>query len=227
MPDWLAFYDISKVSSTEWWATGKRMTGEYAFLHYKDGTYTIVQPAGEDVQALSMLPDGSGFARGVGSLLRLTKLVTQTIEPGSPGTLVYTGTEGLTTTLSVPAGAVTDTVTLVFTPLVTITAPGKLAFAGHAFELDAYRGNTLVPGFHFSEPVTITLHYSDADVAGLDENRLGLYSLNGSTWQDAACGAYDRHPGENWLAVPICHLTQFALFENTEYKVYLPIAMKQ
>ena len=68
---WLAFFDISKVSATEWWAAGKRTTGEYAFLHYKDGTYTTVPAAGEDVIGISVLPDGSGFARGVGSLLKL------------------------------------------------------------------------------------------------------------------------------------------------------------
>jgi hypothetical protein len=72
LPDWLALYDISKVSATEWWAAGKLTTMEYALLHYKDGTYTVVPAAGEDVLGVSMLPDGTGFARGVGSLLRLT-----------------------------------------------------------------------------------------------------------------------------------------------------------
>jgi hypothetical protein len=71
MSDWLAFYSFSKVNMTEWWATGKRATGEYAFLHYKDGTYTIAPSAGEDIQQVSMLPNGSGFAAGVGSLLWL------------------------------------------------------------------------------------------------------------------------------------------------------------
>jgi hypothetical protein len=71
MPDWHAFLDISKVSATEWWATGKLKTGEYAFLHYKDGVFTTVPAADEDVQQVSMLPDGTGFASGVGSVLRL------------------------------------------------------------------------------------------------------------------------------------------------------------
>ncbi len=69
--DWLAFFDISKVSETEWWAAGKLETLEYAFLHYKDGVYTTVPAAGEDVRAVSMLPDGTGFASGIGSLLWL------------------------------------------------------------------------------------------------------------------------------------------------------------
>lgn len=71
LPDWRALLGISKVSSTEWWATGKLITGTYAFLHYKDGVFTTVPAASEDVGGVSMLPDGSGFASGVGSLLRL------------------------------------------------------------------------------------------------------------------------------------------------------------
>jgi 4-amino-4-deoxy-L-arabinose transferase-like glycosyltransferase len=53
----------------------------HAFLHYKDGMYTTVPAAGEDVKAVSVLPDGSGFASGVGSLLRLTDLPNQVYLP--------------------------------------------------------------------------------------------------------------------------------------------------
>ena len=65
----------------------------------------------------------------------------------------------------------------------------------------------------FSVPVTITIHYADGDVIGLDENTLTLETWNPDSgqWEDAACGAYDRHPAENWLAVPICHLSRFGL----------------
>jgi hypothetical protein len=59
--------------------------------------------------------------------------------------------------------------------------PGS-AFAGHAFDLNAYQGQVLLPG-------------------------------------------YDRHPNENWLAVPICHLTKLALFG--QHRVYLPLVIKQ
>ncbi|CAG0936842.1 hypothetical protein TFLX_05738 [Thermoflexales bacterium] len=70
-PAWIAFFDISKVSATEWWAVGKLQTLAYAFLHYKDGVYTTVPAGGEDARWLSMLPDGIGFASGMDSLLRL------------------------------------------------------------------------------------------------------------------------------------------------------------
>ena len=123
----------------------------------------------------------------------------------------------------------TDTTTLVFTPVATTAIPSGFQFAGHAFGLDAYRDGVLLPGFAFSGSVTITLHYSDADVAGLDEYSLLLEYWNEASgqWEDAACGAYDRHPGQNWLAVPICHLSQFALLgKRATPRVYLPLVAK-
>jgi hypothetical protein len=80
-PDWQIFYSISKVSATEWWATGRLNNWQYAFLHYKDGDYAIVPAVGEDVTGVSMLPDGSGFARGVGSLLQLNIFTHQVYLP--------------------------------------------------------------------------------------------------------------------------------------------------
>ena len=46
----------------------------------------------------------------------------------------------------------------------------------------------------------------------------------GSAGVNAACGDYDRHPDENWLAAPICHLSRFALFGK--YTVYLPLVLR-
>jgi hypothetical protein len=71
--------------------------------------------------------------------------------------------------------------------------------------------------------VTITIHYSDSQIIGLDENSLLLERWNESAqkWLDAACGPYNRHPEENWLAIPICHASRFALVEEG-YIVYIP-----
>lgn len=76
-------------------------------------------------------------------------------------------------------------------------------------------------------PVTITLHYSDSEVAWLAEASLMLFYWIDSTsaWVDAACGPYDRHPNESWLAVPICHLSEFALFGEGHW-IYLPVALR-
>jgi len=156
-----------------------------------------------------------------------------TVDPDKGGTLVYTDTQGSPTVVQVLPGAVSNTITLVYTPVGTATAPSGFAFAGHAFDLEAYRGGSLLPGFVFEKPVTITLHYSDGDVAGIDEASLVLNYWDGSAWVDAAAtctppATYDRHPEANWLAVPVCHLSRFALFgqaEMIEYNVYLPLVM--
>lgn len=149
-----------------------------------------------------------------------------TVEPAAGGTLVYTGTHGLTTTIEVPPDAVTDTTTILFTAVSTPTAPSGFGFAGHAFDLEAYRDNTPLATLTFSPPVTITIHYTDTAVLGVDEGQLLLLTWNAavSQWEDAACGAYDRHPLENWLSVPICHLSRFALF-GRQYELYLPLAL--
>ncbi len=55
----------------------------------------------------------------------------------------------------------------------------------------------------------------------------GQEILFGSEWEDAACGPYDRNLAENWLSVPICHLSQFGVFgKTTASKIYLPLVLR-
>jgi predicted GH43/DUF377 family glycosyl hydrolase len=141
---------------------------------------------------------------------------------------IITDTSDLTTTIEIPTAAVTGTTTIVYTslPTVTVTPSPTFAFAGHAFNLEAYRNNVLILGFTFEEPVTITIEYSDEDVEGLVEDELTLQYWDGSTWGDAACGDYDRDREANVISVPICHLSDFALFGEKETVIYLPIILK-
>jgi hypothetical protein len=104
----------------------------------------------------------------------------------------------------------------------TPTSPAGFAFAGHAFTLNAYQNGLLASGFVFSQAVTVTIYYANTDLVGFNESTLILDYWNGSTWADAACGSYDRHPDENWLSVPICHLSQFALF-GVPFHTFLPL----
>jgi hypothetical protein len=89
-----------------------------------------------------------------------------------------------------------------------------LTFAGHAFSLNAFRDADKISPFNFQTPVTATIEYSDTDVIGVDESQLRLLYLEDDQWIDAACGPYLRNPGENWIQVPICHLSQFGLFQS-------------
>jgi hypothetical protein len=158
-----------------------------------------------------------------------------TVGPETGGTVVYTDAQDNSVVIQVPAGAVTESISLVYTPVDTATVPPGFAFADHVFDLEVYRDGHYLPDFVFQQPPVITLHYSSADVVGIDEATLVLDYWNGSAWMDAAStcvppSEYDRHPEADWLAVPICHLCRFALFgqpEAVKYRIYLPLAVRE
>jgi multiple sugar transport system substrate-binding protein len=146
----------------------------------------------------------------VDALLAETGPRSQVVEPGG-GTLVYTQTEGLLATVGFSAGAVPVTTTVSYVPLDDLPTDG-LAFA-------------LVPNLTFSQPVTITLHYRDSDVAGMDEEALLLYLYDWTrgTWLDAdPCGGYARDIENNILEAGVCHFSDYGLLDWPS-KVYLPL----
>lgn len=147
--------------------------------------------------------------------------------PALAHTLVYTDAQGDLTQISLPAGAVTETVELLYTPLTPAAPPTGFAFGNTAFTLTAFRNNQAQSGFTFAQPVLVTLHYREADVAGMAEASLQLLWYNPQTqsWEEAACGAYNRQPTQNQLTVPICHLSQFGLFGERQ-AVYLPVVRR-
>jgi len=135
------------------------------------------------------------------------------VDPATGGTLIYTDTHGHRTIIEAPAGSVDETIALIYTPLERVTAPAYYHEVGHAFDLSAYRNDTLLPGFIFDLPIHVTIHYSATRVTGLDENQLILmyWDAGAGEWQEGACGAYMRSPGANWLTIPFCHVGRFAL----------------
>ncbi len=141
--------------------------------------------------------------------------------------LSFTNDDGDGITLAAPKGTVTEDTTLAYTQLNDLSGSN---FAGHSFRLNAYQDGSQQEQFSFQQPVVVRIDYSDADVAGLDEQTLTLeyWDREQKQWFDAACNGaeYERHPAENWLFVPICHLTEFALFAASGgpvAPVYLPI----
>jgi uncharacterized repeat protein (TIGR01451 family) len=134
------------------------------------------------------------------------------LTPGEGGILIYTDAKGLKTTVVVPPHAVSETVTLILSPVPTPTQTGGLSFAGHSFDLTIFQDGAPGPGYTFLTPIHITQEYCDADVVGLLEEQLELHTWNGTAWVNAACGPCDRHPDENWICVPVQHLTRFGLF---------------
>jgi ABC-type glycerol-3-phosphate transport system substrate-binding protein len=134
--------------------------------------------------------------------------------PPAGGTLVYTNTQGLSATIEFPSGAVGVTRTVSYVPLDDLPTDG-LAFA-------------LVPNLTFSRLVTITIHYRDSDIEGMDEDdlKLYLYEWPSNTWVEAdPCGGYVRDPLNNIMQAAVCHFSDYALVDRP-YAIYLPLLLK-
>jgi parallel beta-helix repeat protein len=152
-----------------------------------------------------------------------------TVQAGT-GVTITAVAQDLTTTVAIPSGAVSEDTDIVYTHVGDTDKPDPAGYgyADHAFDLDAYRGGDLVSDYEFDIPVTITIHYTDDDVDGLDEDTLELGHWNEAiqVWEDAACDAYDRHPDENWMAVPVHFVGSFAVFGEEGAFVYLPLVLR-
>lgn len=155
-----------------------------------------------------------------------------TVTPASGTVLKYTSAQKTTTTIAVPANAVTEPTSLLYTSVPSENPPTGLSFANHAFTLDALRGNTKLASFTFEKPISITIQYTDADIAGISETSLKLYYKSGESWIDAATSCtptstYQRRPDVNQVTVDVCHLTEFGLFgSGAQQKVYIPAIVR-
>ena len=157
------------------------------------------------------------------------------IGPGVGGELIYTDTAVLSTTVEVPAGAVSETIILALQPMAAPTEPpvSGLRSGGETFNLSAYLGNDVLEGYEFLKPLTVTLRYTDTDVYGILESGLRLYYWDGSTWQDAAdsCSppsTYFLDTVNNVMQVAICHLTEWNIQgpDIFPWKVHLPLVLR-
>ena len=131
--------------------------------------------------------------------------------------------------VTIPAGALDQTTLFTFTPLPALQHdPGALFFANHTFLLTAEDelGTTLTT---FDPPLTLTLTYLDEDIQGMYEGSLALNYWDTTTWLDATStcpGAeYTRDLAANTLSLPVCHLTEFALFGSYLHTM-LPVLLK-
>lgn len=130
-------------------------------------------------------------------------------------------------TLAVPPGAVTDTTRFQLGPLYTdthpVSPPSGLLFANRAFELNAFRFGELVG--QFNAPLTLTMHYTDTDVAGLKRESLQVWTRSDPE------GPWARldEPAllmSGMVRFTTTHLSQFALFGAGEHRIFLPLVRR-
>ncbi len=141
------------------------------------------------------------------------------VTPDEGGSMTHTGADGAPiVTLDVPAGAVTETTRLAYIPLDADALPGDPPqtgrFVGRAFNLQVDPDVALSEGFAFLEPISVTLYYTDTEVAGLDITTLSLQKWQDDAWQDALCAGctYGRYPEAHKLVAPVRQLYPFGMF---------------
>lgn len=142
---------------------------------------------------------------------------------GQGGTLDLADTWGQTTTVQISGNAVTSTLLVTYSIFATATnagVPTQTMVGQHAIRLET--------NVSISSPMTMTIQYNDADIAGIDEATLTLYTWNGNQWVDAQpCGGYFRNLTNNVLQAIICHFSDYVLLGESEWPIYLPIILKR
>ena len=145
-------------------------------------------------------------------------VVTTMLQPDAAAVLTSTGGH---LAFLFPAGTVTASTEIWFVPRATSELPPGPPIGVTAFALASYRGGqpvSLTPLL----PITITWQYTDTDVAGLDEDALGLYRLmEGERWQRVVCPARQHLPEVNRLSTCIQRLGEYAFGQG--YVLYLPL----
>jgi uncharacterized repeat protein (TIGR01451 family) len=160
--------------------------------------------------------------------------MSTTVGPAGGFLIVYTDTHGLTITLEIPAGAVSETTELRFTPIPSPTEPisAELDLLGNAFDLDAYRNNARLVDFTFFKTVTLTVRYWSGDLNGIDEATLELYRWVPSFWQKVGACAGEgqtRDTDRNAIIARLRGLSRFGVcFAKQPGRniIYLPVVLR-
>ena len=199
--------------------------GSYGFSEVPAGSYTI-QPThptfifSPTTRLITVAPSADGQ-----DFLMIPAPVSGIFGIGG-GTLSFTDTQGLTTTVTIPAGAVSATVTVVMTPTVVVDQ-GNLSSLNHAFDLAVYAGGILQPDYQFLIPIGVAIYYSDADLGVAHEASLSLQQWQFAGWQDAGLSCTPPTSGivdepNNLFAQGLCESGRFALFGPVR-QLFLPV----
>lgn len=103
--------------------------------------------------------------------------------------------------------------------------PPGASYAGRAFRLDVYQSNAPAQNFTPGEAISITISYSDADVAGLNEDKLTLYRWTGSEWTAREVACTPNPPGNSVTCSVESPLGEFALAAQRT-RVHLPLVVR-
>ncbi|MCB8958751.1 MAG: carboxypeptidase regulatory-like domain-containing protein [Ardenticatenales bacterium] len=200
-------------------------SGAYQFDGLAAGSYTIEPGQGSFVftptqRAVTVPP-----SQLAADFVVLPAPVTATVGAAG-GSLFFNDTQGLATLVSVPAGALSETITLVLTPTLALNL-GDENWLGHAFDLAVYRAGEQLPDYEFLLPLPVTINYSNVDLGLANEAGLALRQWQPPAWPDAGLSCTPPTTGSinqpsNQFTQGICTTGRFALFGPVQ-RLYLPL----
>ncbi len=156
-------------------------------------------------------------------------IATGTVSPTTGGMIALADGKF---TITFPPNAVTTTVAVTYTQVLTPTQPlptGRIGLRYFTLEARDGGGNLVT---NFNQPYTLTLTYTDAELvaAGITEGTLNLAFWNGATWVDMLpCGGCGIDAVNNRVTIVANHFTHFALSGQTNgatFQIYLPLILK-
>jgi hypothetical protein len=148
-------------------------------------------------------------------------VICTTLEPAASS--VLTSTSGHVALLF-PTGTVTISTEICYSSLLTSEVPPGPAKSA-AFQLAASRGGQPV-SLALGLPATVTWRYTDGDVAGLDEDEIGLYHLtDGDAWQRVFRSAEQHEPGSNLMLTRLQQMGQYVF--GHAFVRYLPLILEE
>jgi len=134
------------------------------------------------------------------------------------------GSVGLSTTVTFPAGVYSETLTIRLEAVATPPDTGGFQLLGRVFSISAEdsAGNSVT---HFDQPITIVIGYAESDVEGMAEEDLVLHywRADEKRWVYIP-GLVDREA--NTVTITLDHLTEFAVLEFPHLRVYLPAVVR-
>ena len=140
-------------------------------------------------------------------------------------------------TITIPAGALNDDYRIVYNPIPTmpITLPTGLEFGQFYFGLHVLRNGVIIdPPPLLNNPPGIDIDINYGPTLGslqfpsnqkLLEDTLALYYWDGNTWSTSGITT-TVSTNTDRLTAHLRHLSQFGLFGQPPYRLYLPIVMK-
>jgi len=161
-----------------------------------------------------------------------------TLEPSEEASLSYESSLGSIISVTVPAGAVNEIMTLTFDiPSVLAaqvmgtqvmgTQATKLQLAKRVLQLTVYRETLALTNFLFQEPFEITLLYVDEEIKGITEDtlELAIYDFATDSWTTDGITQLKHDLDDNYLVVEATRTGIYALVAPNRF-TFLPLVQR-